>query len=242
MTPQFPGISLYILEQGFPDMLSPGLFIDAEVVDVEGGDFLEASAALVLNGAEDVAEDTPFTFADEDRGLRIVKDGKELGIRVLLAGFLEEVRTAFVVDREHLLKEAIHSLQVARLGFPYGMGNLFHCYMIVISPATLTDNILDMNEIAILAQCVWILNRFAIKSFCQFLVHLEEAGNDVGFRGVFGEAVCLQDGGIVGAVGLAEFGRHRHLIIEVCETAVRIEGTGIKNSLGGLLNFALLGI
>lgn len=36
----------------------------------------------------------------------------------------------------------------------------------------------------------------------KFLIHFEEAGDDVGFGGVFGEAVGLQDGGIVGAVGL----------------------------------------
>ena len=35
----------------------------------------------------------------------------------------------------------------------------------------------------------------------QFLVHLEEAGDDVGLGGVFGEAVGLQDGGVVGTVG-----------------------------------------
>ena len=49
--------------------------------------------------------------------------------------------------------------------------------------------------------------------FCEFLVHLEEAGDDVGFGGIFGEAVGLQDGSVVGAVGLAEFGRHGHFII-----------------------------
>ena len=36
---------------------------------------------------------------------------------------------------------------------------------------------------------------------CEFLVHFEEAGDDVGFGGVLWEAVGLQDGGIVGAMG-----------------------------------------
>ena len=47
----------------------------------------------------------------------------------------------------------------------------------------------------------------------EFLVHLEEAGDDVGFGGVLGEAVSFKDGGVVGAVGLAEFGRHHSLVI-----------------------------
>ncbi len=47
----------------------------------------------------------------------------------------------------------------------------------------------------------------------KFLIHFEEAGDDVGFGGVFGEAVGLQDGGVVGAVGTAEFGRHGYLVI-----------------------------
>ena len=36
---------------------------------------------------------------------------------------------------------------------------------------------------------------------CQFLIHLEQAGYDVGLGGVFREAVGLQDSGIVSAVG-----------------------------------------
>ena len=40
------------------------------------------------------------------------------------------------------------------------------------------------------------------------LIHLEKMGDDVTLAGVFGEAVSLQDGGVVGAVGAAEFGRH----------------------------------
>ena len=35
----------------------------------------------------------------------------------------------------------------------------------------------------------------------QFLVQLEEAGDDVGFGGAGGEAVGLEDGGVVGPVG-----------------------------------------
>lgn len=35
--------------------------------------------------------------------------------------------------------------------------------------------------------------------FGQFLVHLEEAGDDVGFGGVFGEAVGFEDIVVVGA-------------------------------------------
>lgn len=44
---------------------------------------------------------------------------------------------------------------------------------------------------------------------CKFLVHFEEAGDDVGFGGVLRKAVGLQDGGVVVAVGFAKFNRHR---------------------------------
>ena len=47
----------------------------------------------------------------------------------------------------------------------------------------------------------------------KFLIHFEEAGDDVGFGGVFGEAVGLQDGGVVGAVGLLQLIRHGEVII-----------------------------
>ncbi len=48
---------------------------------------------------------------------------------------------------------------------------------------------------------------------CEFLVHFEKAGDDVGFGSVFGEAIGLQDGGIIGTMGLDQFGRHRVLSI-----------------------------
>ncbi len=48
---------------------------------------------------------------------------------------------------------------------------------------------------------------------CEFLIHLEEAGDDVALGGVFGEAVGLQDGGVVGAVGLLLLIRHGEVII-----------------------------
>ncbi len=47
----------------------------------------------------------------------------------------------------------------------------------------------------------------------QFLVHLEEEGDDVGLGSVFGEAVGLQDGGVVGAVGLAELVGHKSYVV-----------------------------
>ena len=50
----------------------------------------------------------------------------------------------------------------------------------------------------------------------EFLVHFEKPCHDVGFGGVFRETICLQDGGVVGAMGLAEFGRHGQTVIEIC--------------------------
>lgn len=48
---------------------------------------------------------------------------------------------------------------------------------------------------------------------CKVLVHFEETGNDVGFGGVFREAVGLEDCGVVSAVGTAEFNWHYRLVV-----------------------------
>ena len=47
----------------------------------------------------------------------------------------------------------------------------------------------------------------------KILIHFEEAGDDVGFGSIFGEAVGLQYSSVIGSVGLAEFGRHHRLIV-----------------------------
>lgn len=47
----------------------------------------------------------------------------------------------------------------------------------------------------------------------KFLIHFEEAGDDVGFGGILREAVGLQDGCVVGAVGLAELNGHQCFVI-----------------------------
>ena len=49
--------------------------------------------------------------------------------------------------------------------------------------------------------------------FREFLVHLEQAGDDVAFCGVFGETVGLQDGDIVGTVGLPQLRWHYSFVI-----------------------------
>lgn len=47
----------------------------------------------------------------------------------------------------------------------------------------------------------------------KFLIHFEEAGDDVGFGSIFGEAIGLQDGGVVGAMSLTQFRRHSKAIV-----------------------------
>ena len=49
----------------------------------------------------------------------------------------------------------------------------------------------------------------------KFLIHFEEAGDDVGFSGVFGEAVGLQDGDVVSVVGLHQIREKNQVTIKV---------------------------
>ena len=49
--------------------------------------------------------------------------------------------------------------------------------------------------------------------FREFLVHFEQAGDDIRFGGVFGETVGLQNGGVVGAVGLVELGKEDKIAV-----------------------------
>ena len=79
----------------------------------------------------------------------------------------------------------------------------------------------------------------------KFLVHLEEAGDDVGFSGASGEAVGFEDGGVIGAVGAAEFNRHCHLHDSFGEpgwrlwkTVVKAQGSGCRCRV--LLRFSAL--
>ncbi len=75
----------------------------------------------------------------------------------------------------------------------------------------------------------------------QFLIHLEEAGDDVALRSVFWEAVSFEDGGVVGAVGAAKFNGHCNFVIQHGQCAFGIKIPGINNSLGSFGNLFFLG-
>ena len=75
----------------------------------------------------------------------------------------------------------------------------------------------------------------------QPLVHLHQRGN----AGAFGhipdrEAVCLHHGPVILLVGGTQFRRHSQLIIQVGKAGIRVEGAGIQNGLGGLLDLGPL--
>ena len=57
-------------------------------------------------------------------------------------------------------------------------------------------------------------------------------GHDGRLRGVGGEAVEAEHGGVVQRVGAAQVGRHGRGVVEVGQRAVRILGAGVKDGLG----------
>ena len=73
--------------------------------------------------------------------------------------------------------------------------------------------------------------------FGQCLIPLKQFCHAVGFGGLSGnETVRTHNGTVVLLMGVAEFGRHSHFIIEISKAAVRILSSCIQNGLGGLLN------
>ena len=79
---------------------------------------------------------------------------------------------------------------------------------------------------------------------CQLLVHLEKACHAVALGEVArdGESVGFHHGAVVLLVGTAQLGRHGHLVVEVGQRAVGIEGAGIEDGLRRLLYLCLLRI
>lgn len=71
----------------------------------------------------------------------------------------------------------------------------------------------------------------------QFLIPAHELGDAAGLGGVaHRHAVGLHYGAVVHLVGLAQFGRHGHLVVQVGEGAVRVQRAGIQNRLRRLFN------
>ena len=56
------------------------------------------------------------------------------------------------------------------------------------------------------------------------------------------EPIRLYNGSIVLLVGLAQFQGHGDLVVEVSKGAIQVEGVGVQDGLGGLLNFGFLRI
>ena len=54
--------------------------------------------------------------------------------------------------------------------------------------------------------------------------------------------IRLHNGPVVLLVGLPQLRRHGDLVVEVGKGAVRVEGAGVQDGLGGLLNFGFLRI
>ena len=77
--------------------------------------------------------------------------------------------------------------------------------------------------------------------FCDnLLIHPEKFSHKLAFAHLAVEAVGLHHGAVVDAVGTAQIGRHGSFVVEVCKAAIGIFGTGVKNGLGGLLDFGFL--
>ena len=113
-----PGEGFHVLEKSFADMLPAGLLMDAEVVHIEGGQFLKASAPLVLHGAEGIAQHLPAPLIHENRRLRILKNGQQLLVRVFLSGLPEKVRAPPVMNGQNLPEKPVHGLQVPFFRLP----------------------------------------------------------------------------------------------------------------------------
>ena len=70
-----------------------------------------------------------------------------------------------------------------------------------------------------------ILPTFSSFSLRQPLIHLEEAGDAIGFGETFdGETVGGHNGAVVVLMGSTQFGGHSHFVVEVSQ------GTVVRNS------------
>lgn len=86
------------------------------------------------------------------------------------------------------------------------------------------------------------MDRTAVRScLCQFLIHLHQLSHTFGFRiQPTPEAVGLHDCFVILLVSLAELRRHGDFIIQIGETAIRVQCSGIQDSLCGLLDVCFL--
>ena len=82
-----------------------------------------------------------------------------------------------------------------------------------------------------------VIHFTSILAICEGLIAFHQLRHTGGFRGgLHVEAVGLHDGLVVLLVGLAELRGHGGFIVEVRQTAIRVQGPGVQNGLGALLN------
>ena len=76
---------------------------------------------------------------------------------------------------------------------------------------------------------------------CKSLIHFHQFGNAGTLSGTGGAAfyktIGIHYSAVIGLVRLAQFRRHGQFIVKVCQAAVRVERTGIEDSLRSLLDF-----
>ena len=77
--------------------------------------------------------------------------------------------------------------------------------------------------------------------FCQLLIHPHQLRHTAHLGGGGHiKPIRLHDGSVVLLVGLAQLGGHGNFVVEVGQGAIRVEGAGIQDGLGGLLDFGFL--
>ena len=102
-------------------------------------------------------------------------------------------------------------------------------------------NIISIAKIHLFCDISKYLPTFLPSSLRQPLIHLEEAGDAIGFGETFdGEAVGGHDGAVVVLMGSTQFGGHGHFVVEVSQGTVGIKGAGVEDGLCCLLDPCLL--
>ena len=78
---------------------------------------------------------------------------------------------------------------------------------------------------------------------CQLLIHLHQLRHALALSHVLdGETVSLHHGPVILLVSFAQLRGHGGFIVEISKAGIRVEGAGIEDGLGGLLDLGLLRI
>lgn len=123
---------------------------------------------------------------------------------------------------------------------------MWQIYVILIHAAgTCLYPLMAANIDALLSLCILLAFHCPLSalSIRQLLIHphqLRHAARLGGGRHV--KPIRLHDGPVVLLMGLPQLRGHGDLVVEVGKGAVRVEGPGVQDGLGGLLNFGFLRI